>query len=145
MKAVRETLSAILKDPSGKLWVQILRYLLCGGVAFMVDALLLTLLTELFGKQLLLLWTGISFALGLLVTYLLSIFWVFDNRSLDNRTAELTIFTAIGVVGLCLTELLMHLLSERAGLHYLIAKCITTVIVFFWNFTAKKTLLFRNK
>jgi len=141
---LRETVVRILKNPSGELWIQVFRYLISGGVAFLTDAALLALLTELFGRDLLLLWTGISFAVGLLITYLFSILWVFDNRSLDSRTAELTIFVMIGVIGLCLTEFLMHLLAERAGVHYLLAKCITTVIVFVWNFVAKKTILFKS-
>jgi len=143
--SLKETVFRILRDPSGELWVQIFRYFVSGGVAFVVDTGLLTLLTELFGEELLLLWTGISFAVGLLVTYLFSILWVFDNRSLKNRTAELIIFVTIGAVGLAFTELLMHLLAENAGLHYLLAKCITTVVVFVWNFAAKKTILFRSK
>ena len=51
----------------------------------------------------------------------------------------------VGIVGLGLTELLMWLLTGKAGIHYLVAKVITTVIVFVWNFSAKKLILFRSK
>lgn len=135
----------ILKKPSGKLWVQLFRYLVSGGIAFVVDAGTLTLLTEFFGSGLLLLWTAISFGIGLAITYLFSILWVFDNRSMANRNAELLIFALIGISGLGLTELLMWVFAGKCMLHYLIAKIITTVIVFIWNFAAKKLILFRNK
>ena len=125
---------------NGNLWIQVFRYLVSGGVAFLVDAGLLALLTECFGQHLLLLWTAIAFGAGLLTTYLFSIAWVFDNRSMRSRTAEVAIF-----VGLGLTELLMWLLTGKAGIHYLVAKVITTVIVFVWNFSAKKLILFRSK
>ncbi len=130
---------------NGNLWIQVFRYLVSGGVAFLVDAGLLALLTECFGQHLLLLWTAIAFGAGLLATYLFSIAWVFDNRSMRSRTAEVAIFVGIGIVGLGLTELLMWLLTGKAGIHYLVAKVITTVIVFVWNFSAKKLILFRSK
>lgn len=130
---------------NGNLWIQVFRYLVSGGVAFLVDAGLLALLTECFGQHLLLLWTAIAFGAGLLTTYLFSIAWVFDNRSMRSRTAEVAIFVGIGIVGLGLTELLMWLLTDKAGIHYLVAKVITTVIVFVWNFSAKKLILFRSK
>ena len=138
-------LDEVFKDPSPKLWVQVLRYLVSGGIAFLVDAGLLALMTETLGREHLLVWTAVSFGIGLLVTYLFSILWVFDNRSMSNRVAEVSIFVCIGVIGLGLTELFMWLFADRCGVHYLVAKCITTVLVFIWNFVAKKTILFRSK
>ena len=64
---------------------------------------------------------------------------------MKNRAAEAGVFALIGISGLGLTELLMWLLAGKAGLHYLVSKIVTTVIVFFWNFAAKKILLFRSK
>ena len=89
-----------------------------------------------------LVWTAIAFATGLLITYLFSVLWVFDKRRLSNRSAEIGIFVLIGVIGLGLTELLMWLFADKAGIHYLVSKIITTVLVFIWNFVAKKTILF---
>jgi putative flippase GtrA len=125
--------------------IQAFRYLISGGTAFLVDAGLLALLTESFGEQHLLLWTAIAFSVGLLITYLFSILWVFDKRSLKNRSAEILIFVLIGICGLGLTEALMWLITGKAGLHYMVSKIITTVIVFVWNFAAKKLILFRSK
>lgn len=135
----------LVKERTPDIRIQILRYLVSGGVAFLVDTGILALLTETLGKDYLLLWTAAAFAAGLLVTYLFSILWVFDNRSMKSRAAEISIFVLIGVTGLGLTELLMWLLAGKAGIHYLLAKVITTVLVFIWNFAAKKTILFRSK
>ena len=145
MSRLKEWIEALLKGKSGNLTVQVFRYLVSGGVAFLVDAGILALLTELFGQEYLLLWTAIAFAAGLLITYLFSILWVFDNRSLKSRSAEVTIFILIGVIGLGLTELFMWLFAGKAGIHYMISKIITTVLVFIWNFAAKKTILFRSR
>lgn len=142
---LKELPGLLFKGKTGDIRIQVFRYLVSGGTAFLIDAGILALLTESFGRERLLLWTAIAFAAGLLTTYLFSIFWVFDNRSLKSRTAEVLIFILIGVFGLGLTELLMWLFAQKAGLHYMIAKIFTTVLVFAWNFLAKKTILFRSR
>ncbi len=142
---LRRLIDKLLKGPSGDLRVQAFRYLISGGTAFLADTGLLTLLTELFGAEHLLLWSAISFSTGLVITYLFSILWVFDRRSMKSRTAEVAVFLLIGVIGLGLTELLMWLLAREAGLHYLLSKIVTTALVFIWNFAAKKLLLFRSR
>ena len=142
---LRELPAALLKGHTSDVRIQLFRYLVSGGPAFLVDAGLLALLTECFGREHLLLWTAIAFAAGLVITYLFSILWVFDRRNMKSRAAEITVFALIGVSGLGLTELLMWLFADKAGMHYLVAKVATTVLVFFWNFAAKKLLLFRNK
>lgn len=142
---LKDLILSLFKEKTPDVRIQAFRYLISGGTAFLVDAGLLALLTEAFGKEKLLIWTGIAFSVGLLITYLFSILWVFDNRSLKSRTAEVLIFVLIGVCGLGLTELLMWLFAGKAGIHYMISKVITTVIVFVWNFAAKKMILFRNK
>ena len=142
---LKELAAEVLRNPSGELWVQVIRYLISGGVAFVIDAGLLAILTECFSDRLLLLWTALSFLAGLTVTYLFSILWVFDKRNLESRTAEISIFALIGASGLALTELLMWLFTGKAGIHYMVAKAVTTVLVFVWNFAAKKTFLFSNR
>ena len=142
---LRERPAALLKGHTSDVRIQLFRYLVSGGTAFLVDAGLLALLTECFGREHLLLWTAIAFAAGLVITYLFSILWVFNRRNMKSRAAEITVFALIGVSGLGLTELLMWLFADKAGMHYLVAKVATTVLVFFWNFAAKKLLLFRNK
>ena len=142
---LKELPGLLFKGKTGDVRIQVFRYLVSGGTAFLVDAGMLALLTESFGREHLLLWTAIAFAAGLLVTYLFSIFWVFNNRSMKSLTAEVIIFILIGVCGLGLTELFMWLFAQKAGMHYLIAKIITTILVFVWNFFAKKNILFRSK
>lgn len=140
-----EFLKNLFKGRTGDVRIQAFRYLISGGTAFLVDAGILALLTELFGEEHLLIWTAIAFTAGLVTTYLFSILWVFDNRSVKNRAVEISIFVLIGLAGLGLTELFMWLFARKIGIHYLLAKVITTVIVFFWNFIAKKSILFRSK
>lgn len=126
------------------LLIQLIRYFISGGVAFVVDASLLYILTEWGGLHYM--WsTVISYSVGLVITYLFSIFWVFDHRSVNNKAIEFSVFALIGVMGLGLTSLLMWLFTSKMGLFYLLSKIITTVLVFIWNFVAKKFLLFNKR
>ena len=139
---MRKWLEKIFMSETDSLLIQLFRYGFVGGAAFVVDYGVLVLLTEVFGMHYLLSAT-ISFILGLITNYLLSISWVFNKRTMGNRWAEFVVFAVIGVIGLGLNALIMYLCTDKMGIHYMLSKIISTVIVFFWNFFARKFLLFK--
>lgn len=126
------------------MFIQIIRYFISGGIAAIADFGLLYLLTEFLGLYYLLS-AVISFSVGLLITYLFSITWIFNQRRISNRWIELLIFGGIGAVGLLLTYLFMQYFTEVINLHYMLSKVLTTIIVFFWNFLTKRFILFTRK
>ena len=117
--------------------IQFMRYGVVGGVAFAADFGSLFLLTSGFGLYYLIS-AAIAFLLGLTVNYFLSVSWVFDSRALANKKAEFAVFAIIGVVGLGFNELFIWYFTEHAHFHYLASKAISTVLVFLWNFVARK-------
>ncbi len=121
--------------------VQLFRYTLVGGLAFVVDFSTLYLLTEYAGLHYLFSAT-VGFLLGLLVNYLLSVQWIFRHRRFARRSVEFTIYGWIGVIGIGLNIAIMWLVTEQMQLHYLGSKIVSTVVVFFWNFFARKRVLF---
>jgi Predicted membrane protein len=141
MKEMPSSLYALLKAPSDNIFIQMFRYMLVGGTAFCVDFLLLFLCTDVLGLHYLIS-AGIGFICGMVVNYILSVHWVFNQRRFNNRVSELFIFMVIGGIGLVLTSLLMWVFTDKVHLHYLLSKIITTVIVLFWNFGARKAILF---
>ncbi len=124
--------------------LQLFRYTFAGGIAFIIDFGTLFLLTEYFDIYYLLS-AGIGFLLGLIINYILSIIWVFSNRSMENHVYEFITFTIIGLVGLVLNELFLWLLTNILSIFYLISKIITAAVILLWNFSARKRLLFRNE
>lgn len=136
-------LSKLLADKSSNIYIQLFRYVLAGGTAFIIDFGLLYTLTNCLSVHYMVS-TVISYTVGLIITYLLSIYWIFDKRRTNNRLMEFFIFTLIGVIGLALTSFFMFLLTDIVGIYYLISKLATTGIVFIWNFIAKKFILFRS-
>ncbi|MCC8034493.1 MAG: GtrA family protein [Rikenellaceae bacterium] len=121
--------------------VQTVRYLIAGGLAFVVDFLVLKVLTDFTGLHYLIS-AALGFCTGLTITCLLSIYWVFDRRKMDDRRMEFIIFAAIGVVGLGLTSVFIWVFAGLMGINLLIAKILTAALVTAWNFAAKKIVLF---
>jgi putative flippase GtrA len=120
---------------------QFIRYVGVGGMAFAADFSLLYLLTDRAGLYYLLSAT-LAFCAGLLVNYLLCLAWVFDFRRMQSRLHEFSIFAAIGIAGLLLNTLLLWLLTDFAGLHYLLSKLFAAAFILFFNFSLRRWLLF---
>jgi putative flippase GtrA len=139
-----EQIDRIFKVKTGNIYVQLLRYLLSGGAAFLIDTGLMILLKEVVGMNYLPA-SILGFVAGLIFTYILSIRWIFNERRLTSRWNELAIFIWIGVVGIGLTWFFMKLFTGVFLIYYVISKVLTTVIVSLWNFGAKKLILFTKK
>lgn len=135
--------SSLFQEKSNNTFVQLIRYTFVGGTAFIVDFGVLLLLTEKL-KMHYLISAGVSFLFGLLINYLLSINWVFSGRKLDQRWLEFLIFLSIGLIGLALNELFIWVLTDLLLIYYIVSKIITTAIVCFWNFFARKIVLFNK-
>jgi len=133
----------LLVERTDSTLVQFIRYGFVAVAAFAVDFGVYALEVRGFNIQPVLAAT-FSFTLGLIVNYLLSVRWVFAQRS-RSRRFEIITFFAIGLVGLGLTDFIIWALAIRMNQDELIAKLIATAIVFFWNFGARKIILFRAK
>lgn len=134
---------AVFSDATHNTLIQLFRYGIVGAAAFIIDFGLLAFFTEALGIPYLLS-ACLSFICGVAANYALSIRWVFrgnaDTEETD-RGAEFLLFLLIGVAGLGFNALIMWALTERVGFHYLFSKIASTIIVFFWNFFARRTLL----
>ena len=136
--------------------IQFFRYIFVGGGATIVQYVILILFKEAFGIDANIA-NAIGFVGGLITNYLISTYWVFDKSVVENKAAEFTVFAIIGVVGLGINQGLVWLfdkpLSERkifgsilpADKYYLVGQVLATGVAFFWNFFARKILLYNGK
>ncbi len=81
----------------------------------------------------------------MIVTYVLSVIWVFQRRSGKSMLVEFGIFAAIGVVGLVINSLILGLLTQKLHVFDLLAKLVAAAIVYIWNFFVRKYLLFNGE
>lgn len=137
----KNRIRSFIFSKSHKTSIQLFKYGFVGGIAFCVDFGSLIFLTE-FIKIHYLISAAIAFILGLLTNYTLSILWVFPKRAIADKRVEFLLFLIIGLVGLALNEVIIWFFTEFIHFYYLISKLFSTVIVFFWNFFARKKLLF---
>ena len=124
--------------------VQLFRYGLVGGSTFLVDYVLLLILTGLGVPTVPA--AGVAFVTGVACNFLLTKFFAF--KSVDPRVGgagEVCLFAFISLVGLGLTMVFMHLFTDVAGIHVALAKPISSALVFFWNFLGKKLILYPGK
>lgn len=131
----------LFKDKPRNMIIQMVRYSISGAIAFSVDIAILFILTE-YAQINYLVAAIIAFSTGMLIVYLLSISWVFPNRSFNSRQKEFWIFFIIGVIGLGLNEIIIWSFTEFIHFHYMTSKMFSTVIVYFWNFFNRKFILF---
>jgi putative flippase GtrA len=138
---MKKELQVCFTNKTNKVFIQLFRYTFVGGFAFIIDFGLLWFLTKVIDFHYLLSAT-ISFIAGLLVNYFISTKWVFNKGRIRNKKLEFTYFGLIGVVGLILNDIFIWLLTDFAAVNYLISKIITALLVYLWNFFARKYFLF---
>lgn len=143
MDDIKETtIDKVLKNQTDKTSIQFFRYIFVGGASFIVDFVSLYTFTDFLGIYYLTS-AAMAFILGLIANYILSISWVFNNRTLDNMWSEFTVFAIIGVIGLGLNELFIWFFTDFVDIYYLISKIIAAALILSWNFFARKFVLFR--
>ena len=155
------------KQSKKSLFYEILRFLLVGGTATVFDYAVAYLFYHLIlppsrigGTLSLVLSTAFGFGVGLAVNWILSVCFVFRNvkdKKKSRSGKSFLIFTLIGLIGLGLTELGMHLgvsclpeISLFGSAAFLgiswtwwISKVAMTCIVLVWNYLGRKLFIFR--
>ena len=122
-----------------KLFKQLFRFGVVGGLAFLIDAGLLYILTE-FCHIYYLISSVISFIVSLAFNYVLSIIWVFDVKK-KQTYKEVLLFTILSVVGLGINQLVMFLGVDLLNIYYMLCKIISTIIVMIYNFITRKIFI----
>lgn len=133
--------------PRKSLLGQFLRYLVTGGLAFVIDFGLFALCLYVFGWHYLLA-NLVGLLAGLVFNYALSILWVFSacKRTFEKKkVAEFTLFALVGLAGVGINQLLMYLMVDGLGLDEMLSKIIAAVLVLMWNFGTRKFMLFKKK
>lgn len=129
-----------LKEKDEKLLLQIFKFVIVGGLAFVIDYVTLIICKEIFHLNTLLS-AAIAFTVSVVVNYILSVKWVFDVNKNNSEKRNFIIFIIFSVIGLGLTELIMWLGTDVMGISYLIIKIIATIIVMVFNFITRKLFL----
>lgn len=122
---------------------QLFRYLSAAIVGYIFDFGTLILLHEIFNIHYLVA-AASGFVVGLVVVYFLSTMYVFGESKIKSKQKEFSIFAVIGLVGLGVLTLLMWIMTDLLGINYLVSKVFATVLVYVWNFFARRSLYYNS-
>jgi putative flippase GtrA len=157
-----------------ELMKEILRFLLVGGLATLVDFGIYELCRFVLFQGLennvnLILSTSLGFIFGNIVSYILSIIFVFKGAKDDKSTPTVKaflIFTVIGIIGLGIKvgvqtggNYLMSLIIDWLFNNFFIkfsyltwawlldtfVYCVATLIVLIWNYIGRKIFIFKGE
>lgn len=131
-----------LNSKQEKLFFQIFTFIFVGGLAFIIDYLVLILCKELININIYIS-TALAFTVSVIFNYILSVKIVFDVKQNNNK--NFIKFILYSILGLVITELIMWFGVNILKITYLIVKIVATLIVMVFNFITRKLFLERKK
>ena len=127
-----------LKD--NKLFQQIFKFGIVGGIAFIIDYGIMVISKELLGFSILLS-AALGFTISVIFNYIASIKWVFDVNKEKDEKKNFVLFIIFSIIGLILTEIIMFIGTDIININYLIVKIASTAILMGFNFSIRKMFL----
>ncbi len=124
--------------------MRILRFVISGGTATVVNLGVLFSLTHLFS-----IWYVFSSAIAFLVAFFVSFtmqkFWTFEDSSREHLQSQAVIYLIIILVGLAVNTSLIYFFVEYGNLHYLAAQLVSGIFIAVMNYFSYKHLVFRDR
>ena len=142
-KRLHKGLLAALLAPTESIVHQAVKFGFAGGVATVGDFLVYWSMT----KKLYIwyIWSAVAgYAVGTVISYVISVRWIFPHRNIKDRRWEFIVFAIIAALALGLTEIILYVTVEYIKIDPTPAKIIAIVLVFPFNFGVRKALMFAH-
>ena len=131
--------------------IEFLRYVVVGGLAFVVDFIILYIFREFVfqGNNTFIasiISVAVAFVIAFIVNYVVSLWFVFNSEEQKKRGKNSKSFIKvllIAIVGFLLTEILMYIGEFLLNIDYRIVKIIVSGIVLIWNYIGRKVFVFK--
>lgn len=142
---------------------EILRFCIVGGVATVVDFLVMGITLYIFNPSLYpnffnvfygggtptvlasCVGTGAGFIAGLIVNYVLSVLFVFDEKGNSKTFSGFVVFALLSAGGLAINVLGMYLFVDLAHWNEWLIKIMLTLVVLVYNYLTRKLIIFRKR
>lgn len=119
--------------------LQIVRFLLGGGIGVVAYYVAFYTLTEILGV-----WYVVSsvvaFILNNGINFLIQKFWTFENKGTKAIPKQLSLYFVMGICILVANTSLLYVLVEYAHLHYMVAQVILTTLLTIISFFLTKRI-----
>ena len=123
-----------------KLFEQIIKFGIVGGLAFLIDYGIMVLCKEVFKVDVLVA-AGFGFTVSVIFNYIASVKWVFNVNENNSKSKQFITFIIFSIIGLIITEIIMYIGTDIMKISYLIVKVGATLIVMVFNFITRKLFL----
>ena len=85
----------------------------------------------------------ISIFISMIVTFTLNEIWTWHDRGSGPLVHRIGLYFPINMVGLVINYLILQMLVDHTGLHYLIANLIGAGVAAIWNFLVNNSVTWR--
>ena len=123
-----------------KLFAQIFKFVIVGGLSFIIDMVLYFIFTRYF-HIVEMIATIMSFSISLIFNYIMSMKYVFVGKDDMKKHHEFMIFVTFSVMGAGLNWALFYLMFYVLLIPDLITKILVAGIVMVFNFITRKIFL----
>ena len=165
MENQKKSLIAIYKEfnEKHKRLCEIIRFLIVGGIATVIDMLVMGVVLYLFNPSLYphfynvwigkvgepstlatIVGTGIGFCVSVIANYLLSVMFVYEEKGNSKTAKGVFLFIFFSVGGLFLQIFGMWLGFDVCGINEWITKIIMTFVVLVYNYVSRKLFIFKK-
>ena len=141
---------------------EIIRFVIVGGIATVVDWITMGIVLYIFDPSLYphfynviygggdpstlatVIGTGAGFLVSLLVNYLLSVFFVYEEKGNSKTAKGVILFAILSLVGLFINMFGMWLGYDICHINEWIVKIIVTIVVLVYNYVTRKLFIFKK-
>lgn len=144
------------------LFMEIVRFVIVGGLATLADMLVMGVVLYAFDSELYphfynvwygggepstlatVVGTGAGFLTGLVINYVLSVLFVFNEKGKSKSAYGFIVFTVLSAVGLAIHLGGMYIGYDLLHINEWIVKIFLTAVVMVYNYVSKKLILFKK-
>lgn len=146
-----------------ELFAEIFRFLIIGGLATVIDFVVMGVVEYLFNPSLYprfvdvfiggiepeaiatIVGTGVGFIVGLIFNYIFSIIFVYKTKGNSKSAMGFILFTVLSAIGLGIHILGMWIGYDLLHINEWIVKIVLTIVVLIYNYLSRKFFIFNNK
>lgn len=124
--------------------LRVVRYLVVGGFAAIVDLSIFSYLNIYFGFDIF--WASItSFIFAVIANYYMGILLAFDSKVRFKRHEEFMLVCLVSASGLIFNIGTTYLLFYFGGINAIIAKTVAAIPTFLWNYILRRNFIFKKR
>ena len=122
---------------------QIIKYLIAGGTAALVDLALLYFLTDILSIWYLIS-ASLAFIIAFFVSFFLQKFWTFRDSNKEVIYKQMGVYLGVALINLALNAALMYVLVDGFKIWYMCAQFMASGLIAFESYFVYKIFIFNQ-